>query len=78
MEKGPYSYSFDAAPFIHNAAMGCEIKCLPERLLFSGNANVPLQRLLSCDSILHKNKVASLNGLDNSCVYLCRTSQYDS
>ena len=62
-----------------NMKLVYEIKSfLPERLLFSGIVCVPLQRLLSCDSILHKNKVASLNGFDNSCLYLWRTSQYDS
>lgn len=43
-----------------------------------GFVNAPLQRLLSCDSILLRNKVASLKGLHNSSLYLRRTWQYDS
>lgn len=53
----------------NNAELRNKVFCLPERLLCGGIVSVPLQRLLSCDSILHKNKVASLNGFDNSSLY---------
>ena len=40
--------------------------------------NDPLHKLLSSNSMLVKNIVASSNGLDSSFLYWWRTSQYDS